>query len=367
MIQELSREDVADILHGATVFGAGGGGELEEGLALIDMAVAAGKRFRMMPLADVPASELICTPYLLGAISDLPEGADALVGGTKPPILIAFERLKAHLGRSIFGAVPCELGGSNTAVPFFVAAMSDGFVIDADPAGRAVPEITHSAYALHGLPVGPIVTANALGETTVIEHVADDRRAEILVRGLAQLCRNDIAAIDHALPVEFLRPALLPGTLSAARRVGALLRRGDPDPATRQKHIAEAAHGVIVFEGEVTRSSSRVEGGFTVGSFELKGVNDFQGQEFEVTLKNENLVGRLNGTPVVTIPEIITVMDMSTGNVVTNPNVRPTQRLAVLVLPAPDVFLTTQGLEIFGPHYAGLDIPFVAAVDGTGT
>ena len=78
MIQELTRQDIADILYGATIFGAGGGGELLEGFGLIDAAIADGKVFRMIDLADVPDDAVICTPYLLGAISDLPQEEESL-------------------------------------------------------------------------------------------------------------------------------------------------------------------------------------------------------------------------------------------------------------------------------------------------
>ena len=146
MIRTLSRQDVTDILVGSTVFGAGGGGELEEGLELIDRAIAAGKQFRMSDLSDVDDDDVLCTPYLLGAVSDLPSIQDTLIDGIKPPILVAFERLATYLRAPVVGCVPCELGGSNTAVPFFVTAMAGGVVIDADPAGRAVPLRRHGRW-----------------------------------------------------------------------------------------------------------------------------------------------------------------------------------------------------------------------------
>jgi DUF917 family protein len=74
------------------------------------------------------------------------------------------------------------------------------------------------------------------------------------------------------------------------------------------------------------------------------------------------MAGWLDGVPVVTIPEIITLLDRETGAVVTNPNVRPMQRVAVLVLPAPGAFLTDTGLQTFGPRYAGIDAPFRSAL-----
>ncbi len=362
MIQELTREDVVDILVGAMLYGAGGGGDLAEGLALIDRAAAAGKQFRLVALERVPDDAFICTPYLLGAISDLPQGADALIDGETPPILAAYDRLIRHVGHPIYGAVPCELGGSNTAVPFYMAAMADSVVVDADPSGRAVPEITHSAYAIADLPVGDIVTANARGETTVLEGIASDARAEDIVRALAQLSGNDIAAIDHTLPAKILRPGLLTGTLTQARKIGAMLREGRSHPQALPSQIAQAAGGRVLFEGVVTTSQTRIDQGFTVGRFELLGVANFEGQTFCVDLKNENMVGRLNGVPVVTIPEIISALDIETGEVITNPNVRPAQSVAIVVLPAPAVFLTKRGLETFGPEYAGIETTFQSAL-----
>lgn len=362
MIQDLSRNDVIDILVGAMLYGGGGGGELSEGLALIDRATAAGKRFRMASLDDMPDDALICTPYLLGAVSDLPEGTDALIDGKTPPILAAYARLADHVGQPIQGAVPCELGGSNTAVPFYVAAMADSVVVDADPAGRAVPEITHSAYALADLPVGAVVTANVRGETTLLDGIASDARAEEIVRALARLSGNDIAAIDHTLPAKTLRPGLLTGTLSQARKIGEVLRKGRSQPMALPGQVADAAGGVVLFEGVVTHSQSQVDHGFTIGSFDVAGTAEWEGQTFRVDLKNENMVGRLDGVPVVTIPEIISVLDLETGEVVTNPNVHLSRKVAILALPAPAVFLTKHGMDVFGPTYAGLVATFQSAM-----
>lgn len=110
--------------------------------------------------------------------------------------------------------------------------MNDAVVIDGDPAGRAVPEIIHSSYAIAGLPSGPIFAANALGETMTLENVKDDQRAEEVMRALAQISHSDVAVIDHVLSAKTLRSAILPGTLSYARRLGRIWRVARPDPAS---------------------------------------------------------------------------------------------------------------------------------------
>ncbi|MEL7089560.1 MAG: DUF917 family protein, partial [Planctomycetota bacterium] len=163
-MQELTAQDLTDILHGASILGAGGGGDIAEGQQMIEAALGAGKRFRMVGIDDVPDSAVICTPYLLGAVSDLSEAEEALYYGLPrgkvDPILLAYDRFQEELGLTFYGTTACELGGSNTAAAFFPAAMNDHFIIDADPAGRAVPEITQSTYFLAGLPAAPIFVAN---------------------------------------------------------------------------------------------------------------------------------------------------------------------------------------------------------------
>ncbi|MEL6808375.1 MAG: DUF917 domain-containing protein, partial [Pseudomonadota bacterium] len=225
---QLDRQDLMDLLAGAAILGTGGGGDLAEGIALIDDALAQGKTFDLVALSDVPDDALICTPYMLGAISDLPADEETAYARLPridvPPILLAYERFQLHLGQPFFGAVPCEMGGSNTAVAFYAAAMAGHKIIDADPAGRAVPEITHSTYFIAGLPAAPIVLANEFGEVMVLENIMDDMRAEAVVRALSVVSRNDIAAIDHALPASQLRGAIIPGTLSRALALGLAMR-----------------------------------------------------------------------------------------------------------------------------------------------
>ncbi len=361
-MKTLSRQDVEDILYGAAIFGAGGGGELAEGFDLLDEVAATGKPMLLADLDDLPDDALLCTPYLLGAISELPENEEHLYNGLPKakghPILQAYERLERYLGATISGSIACELGGSNTAAPFYVAAMTGGVVVDADPAGRAVPEITHSSYYLAGLPAAPIVAANAFGEAMIIENVRDDQRAETIVRALCSVSRHDISVIDHALPVHQLRPSVIAGTLSKAMAMGALWRQRKSDAKSIPDVVAKKGGGSVIFKGEVSESSWRTESGFTLGFMTITSASD----TLKISFKNENMVAWLNDIPRATIPEIITVFDNETGDVVTNPNAVVGQSVSVVVLPAPDLFLTEKGLAIFGPTYAGLDAPFKSAL-----
>lgn len=362
-MRELSSQDLTDILNGAAILGAGGGGDLSEGLDLIDEALNAGKSFQLVSMEAVPDDALICTPYLLGAISPLSEQEEQIYArlprSTRHPILEAYDKFQAYLGQEFYGTTACEMGGSNTAVAFYPAAMNGHMILDADPAGRAVPEITHSTYYLNNLPAAPIYTANAFGETFVLEGVCDDQRAETLVRALSAVSRHDIAAIDHALPMRDLRDALIPGTITKALELGAAWRKavaaGEDVPGV----IAEIGGGFVAFKGLISHCHFEVVEGFTIGSIEINGTGEFQDQKLSISVKNENMACWLDGEVFATIPDLICLFDDQTGAQISNPDCVLNQAVTVLLLPAPEVFRTPKGLSIFGPKYAGIDRPYV--------
>ena len=62
-----------------------------------------------------------------------------------------------------------ELGGENTAEALHIAAMLNLPIVDADPAGRAVPELQHSTYFLEGMPIYPLSVATNFGEPIIFE------------------------------------------------------------------------------------------------------------------------------------------------------------------------------------------------------
>lgn len=365
-VTTLNKQDLSDILYGCTIFGTGGGGELDEGFDYIDRALAAGKEFKLVSIDEVPNSAKICTPYMLGAISPLSAKEELaykeLPRSKEPSIMTAFKRLEKYTGDSYFGTVCCELGGSNTAISFYVAAMSDGYIIDADPAGRAVPEITHSTYYLNGLPAAPIVTANEFGECFICENVKDDLRAESIVRALAQVSRNDIAAIDHALDAKDLKNALIKGTITKSLEMGRVYRQAKANGDDLAEVIAQQGGGFVTFRGKTKDYYFALENGFTVGYVSIEGVDEYQGNTYDIEIKNENLVARRNGKVDVTIPDLICCIDLDRDEPVTNPNHINGMNIAIVILPAPQEFTTEKGLQAFGPTYVGLDQAYIPAI-----
>lgn len=365
-MKKLTRHDLEDILFGAVILGTGGGGELSEGLALIDDALSKGKEFVMVSLDEAPQDALICTPYMLGAISALPKDQEKqyerLPRIAEPSILAAYRRFEDYLGKRFYGTISCELGGSNTAIAFYAAAMSGAYIIDADPAGRAVPEITHSTYYINSLPAAPIVMANEFGEALICENVLDDARAEHIVRALSMVSRNDIAAIDHALEIKEIREAVIPGAITMAMNMGKTWRTAIDSGADIPSAIADEGAGFVAFRGTVEACDWQTVDGFTIGNVAIAGKAAFADDQYKIWLKNENMIGRLNGEVHATIPDLICMIDTDTGKPVTNPNYEVGQNVAIVILPAPEAFTSPKGLSAFGPEYLGLKAPYRPAV-----
>ncbi|WP_299574614.1 DUF917 domain-containing protein [uncultured Shewanella sp.] len=367
MMKTLTRLDLSDILHGCAILGTGGGGELDEGFHYIDKALEAGKTFNLISVENVPAGKNICTPYMLGALTPMSEEEELqykrLPKADESSIMTAFKRLEQYTGDEFYGTICCELGGSNTAISFYVAAMANGYIIDADVAGRAVPEITHSTYYFNDIPAAPIVTANEFGECFICENVIDDLRAESVVRALSMISRNDIAAIDHAMPIEQVKDAVIKGTISKSLAIGQAYRKAKEQNKDIADEIANHGEGYVAFRGIVTEFSFKTQDGFTLGDVYIDGTGEYVSNRYHIEVKNENLVSRLNEEVDVTIPDLICCLDMDTLTPITNPNFSQQMNVAIVVLPAPKEFTTERGLEAFGPAYVGLKMPYIAAVE----
>ena len=90
----------------------------------------------------------------------------------------------------------------------------------------------------------------------------------------------------------------------------------------------------------------------------MDGIGEFKGHEYKVWYKNENLIAYRDGSVDVSVPDMICVMDKD-GTPVTNPHYENGMELTVFVLPAPEIWKTKRGLEVFGPRSFGFNFDYV--------
>lgn len=359
----LTRENLMDILYGCAILGTGGGGELDEGIEMIDEALAAGKTFRLVTFDELAPQDIIGTPYACGAISPPTEEEARKFARLKEPeesfYLLCKKQLEAFMGKSLGAVISTELGAANTATALYVGAMTDCPIVDGDPAGRSVPALQHSTYYLKGVPMCPMSVMNRFGEGAVFTNVCDDERGEDLVRALAVASGNLIAVLDHVNTAAVLKDAVIRGAISQAERIGKAFREAKRAQGDFVGAVVAAGQGKEMFRGVVEKSGFETRDGYTFGETLVSGRGAFAGHTLRIWYQNENIISWLDDAFYVTVPELICAFDMENALPQLNPHAREGAELAVVALPAPAEWTTPRGLEVFGPRSFGYAVDYV--------
>ena len=119
-------------------------------------------------------------------------------------------------------------------------------------------------------------------------------------------------------------------------------RKNHTDPLAA---IVENCDGIKLFKGKIT-------------DIERRTTDEDQGRQFTLDFQNEYSVGSEGGKPVVMTPDLICVVDSINGDGIATETIRYGQRVTVLALPAPDIFLSPRGLELVGPRAFGFDFDY---------
>ena len=359
----LQKQDLYDILYGCTILGTGGGGSLEAGLKLIDEALAAGKTFRLVDFSEVPDDAWIATPYMCGSISPTTPELEAQYADlpvmNDPDSYLAYKALEKYFGEEFYGVTSTELGGGNTAIALYVGACLGKYIIDADPAGRSVPELQHSTFFINDLPIYPLACANQFGDVAILPYVVNDVRAEALVRAMAVASKNRIGVVDHPAQAKTLRDSIIKGAISYAWKIGKTFRETKQAGEAVAARIAEVGGGYMLFQGRVSSHHYDTVDGFTIGEVVIGGEGSYSGSEYKIYFKNEHMISWRDGAVDITIPDLIVIFNEDICKPNLNPYFENGMKVSVIGLPAPAEWRTPRGLEVFGPAYLGSDMEYV--------
>ena len=357
-MRELTKQSLYDIINGCAIASTGGGGTLSEGLALIDRAIAEGGVFKLVSLDELSDDALIGVPYFCGALTQQEENPLAKYPELPQPLgVLAAQSMERYLKREFDAFMSTELGGTNTAQAFYTAASMGRSIVDADPAGRSVPELQHSTFFLHDIPIAPMSIADAYGNSAIFDKVANDERAEHWARALAVASNNTVGVLDHPASAADIRGAVIEGAITYAEKLGAALREAKASSSDAAGAVIEAGEGKLLFMGSVTSADFEDRDGFTYGTIILSGLGEYSEHEYKVWYKNENIISWLDGEIHVTVPDLICMLD-DAGEQQINPFVRLGQKFTVFALPAPKQWVTERGLSCFGPRSFGFDVDY---------
>lgn len=349
----LSEEDIPFIAVGASILGSGGGGNSYHAEIQLREMLRGGHRVEVIPLASLSDDALGCGVSGMGAptvgIEKLPRGDE---------MWQAVHAIEGHLGRAFDFLVIGEIGGGNALEPCIAAAYGRLPLVDADPMGRAFPELQMDTFMIYGVRPWPFALHDAQGNSAVFGPVDGPKTAERLGRATT-VAMGGTSSL--ALPVLTGREAknfAIAGTLTLSRKIGAAVAE-----ATRAKaDVIQAIAGVVpatpLFYGKVVDVERRVTAGFNRGKLHMEGLGAHSGEDLVVDIQNEYLIAWRDGEAVATVPDIITLLEEETGLPVGTESLRYGQRLKVVGIPAAEKLKSEMALRVIGPRAFGYDIDF---------
>lgn len=342
-----------DLVVGATVLGAGGGGDPYIGKLLARQAIRAHGPVPVLDLADVPDDARLVFVAGLGAPGVLGEKlprAQEIVG--------AVEVLEEHLGYRFTHLVPGEAGGLNAVLPVTAAAVRGVPMVDADGMGRAFPSLELVTPTLHGGQVSPMSLVdehdNRLVITTRTNAWAEEIGRAVMV---ASGCMTMIAV--YPMTGAQAKEWLVRGALSLAARLGRTIREARASHRAPVDAIVDQQGGIRLFEGKVVDVARRTEGGWNRGEAVIEGAGEFRDRTMRIRFQNEYLVAVRDDEVVATTPDLIMTLIADTAEPVPAEGIRYGYRVAVIGLPSDRQWRTDAGLALAGPRGFGYDLDFV--------
>lgn len=360
-----NEQDIEDLLTGCAFYGTGGGGEVSAGRTSLTDCLRRGLAMTLLDPDDIKEEGLYCCPFFMGSIA--PKTPETLAEMEElgyldrkyflEEILIgAVQTLEEVAGEKVDGIYIAEPGGSNAGCCMAAAYKMGIPVIDGDPAGRAIPEMTQGLAAIRGMNFLPSAYFDSWGNKNVT-LAAGIKAAERIGKFLSEASYGEMAEAAYLMTGKELRTILVPGTLSKAYRVGKAMREADDI----LKGAAEAADGMVVGRGLIQNLKTRDYGGYYWGTYEIKGDD---GRLYRIWFKNENHVLWIDGRPAVTSPDLISIIDLDSKAPLLNSHLENGRNVGIVVSPAYDFYHEEKSIESFGPRYFGFDfdyIPFAEA------
>jgi DUF917 family protein len=344
---KLTKDNLEALCLGASVLGSGGGGN-----PVYKKLIVAQQLERFGPITIVSADDLrdddLVVPFsTMGAPL---VALERILSGKEFPALYA--AVTSAFGKAPAALMAAEIGGSNALTPFMVAGELGLPVLDADLMGRAFPELQMSSAELKKIPATPAFLADAMGNT-VIFNTNDAFTLERMARAVTVAAGSTAAVAIYLLTGKLIKAGAAVGnTVSRALDIGTTILAARAQGADVVRTVAAHCGGTLVGFGSITDINHTVAAGFLRGTVTIDNA-------FEVEYQNEYLVLKHNGVIQATTPDMIVLLEQETGTPIGSESLTYGLRVGILVLSAPLVWQSPEGLALIGPRVFGYDYDYV--------
>jgi len=351
--RDITEDDIESLAVGAWVLGTGGGGNPYLSLLNMRLLYREGKRVQLIDAEDLADDAYVAVIAGMGA---------PLVGIERLTDHRVFTRatvlMEEHTRRRFDAVMGMEIGGGNGVRPLMVAANLGVPVVDSDTMGRAYPEAQMTSVAVGKLKPCPMTVVDVRGLEAVVETVPTWKWAERVGRKIVVEYGSTASTCQPPRTGAEVKKWGIHGTTTKAIAIGRAVleaQRTHDDPVAA---ILAVEPGKLLYRGKVVDVERRATEGFLRGVVRFEGMDDWRGSAMQIDFQNEWIVAHRSGEPVAMSPDLICVLDSVSGEAVGTETIRYGQRVTVIALPGPDIFLTPEGLAHVGPRAFGYDLEF---------
>jgi uncharacterized protein len=352
-LRDLSIDDIESLAVGAWVLGTGGGGNPYLPLLNMRALYRDGHRVQLMQAADLADDDWVGTVANMGA---------PLVGQERLTDSLTLARavsaMEEHTGHRFAALMSMEIGGANGVRPLMAAAHLKRPIVDSDTMARAYPEAQMTSVAVGGLTPYPLTVVDVRGFESVVHKVPTWRWTERVARKICVEYGSVAATCQPPRTGAEIKQWAIHGTTSKAIRIGEAVRQAQRRHEDPVAAILAVESGKILYTGKVIDVARRVTDGYLRGIVRFDGIDAWRGSTMSINFQNEWIVANRDDEPVAMTPDLICVLDTVSGEAVGSETIRYGQRVTVIALPPPAIFLTPKGLEHVGPRAFGYDLDF---------
>ena len=352
-MRELDAQAIEDLALCAAVLGTGGGGDPYIGKLMAIQAIKEYGPVKLCSLDEIDDDSLIVPSAGMGAptvmVEKIPNGDE---------VIQAFRALESYLGHKIDYTMPIEAGGMNSTTPLTVAARLNLPLVDCDGMGRAFPEIQMVTHTIFGISATPFAMADEKGNAALLNTI-NNRWTETFARTVTvdMGCTAYIAC--YVARGKQLKQAAVAGSVTYAEQIGRTIREAQAAHADVVEAVRAVTRGFRIFHGKVVDVQRRTVAGFARGEAVLDGTDEFAGRQMHIQFQNEHLIAMLDRQIVVTVPDLIAILDAEKGEPITTEGLRYGFRVVVLGIPCDPKWRSPDGLKLVGPRYFGYDVDYV--------
>ncbi|KPK80879.1 MAG: hydantoinase [Gemmatimonas sp. SM23_52] len=350
---QIDEDALESISIGAGILGTGGGGNPYIGMLRARELVRAHGPVEVLALDELPEdSRVIC----VGGMGAPTVGVEKVRGTESYRAVRAIEK---HTGERATALISGEIGGSNSLEPVIPASLARLPVVDGDGMGRAFPELQMTTFFIYGIPPTPTAVCDEKGNTAIIEDAVSPTWVERMARAVTIVMGCAPVFAFAPMSAADVRRTAIPGTLSLAKSLGDAVRRAQREKANPIDAILATVPGRVLFQGKIADVERRTTEGFARGRVTIDGMGDDAGAQLVVDFQNENLVAHRDGAVIVTVPDLICIVDAERGEPITTELLRYGFRVSVLGFPAPPLLKTPEALAVVGPQAFGYEAAYV--------